>query len=50
VVDELSYAPTVAWQQLAEKLPQNVVDVATHGTLDDLREEVYGTRGTRPMG
>ena len=50
VVDELGYAPTVAWQQLAEKLPQNVVDVATHGTLDDLREEVYGTRGTRPMG
>jgi hypothetical protein len=26
------------------------VDAARNGTSDDLREEIYGTRGERPMG
>lgn len=49
-VSELGYRPEFTWRELVGKLPERVLEIARTGSLDDLREAVYGTRGTRPMG
>jgi nucleoside-diphosphate-sugar epimerase len=49
-VAELGYAPQRHWNEFVAQLSPAVVDAARNGTSDDLREEIYGTRGERPMG